>query len=646
MERKNLRSNLTTRLTAIFATAALLSAGGLAVADVAVASPEGDLTNADERIGRADPSPLILDNSPEASEDTEVAVALAAKDIAGSAAKVGKCPASWEADVVRLSNAERKKAGAKEVRVATGGAAASAREWAQILAQRNMLVHSSQDWRESRVPTNVLAGGENVAWNFSSPNSVVNGWMNSDEHKANILNPAWDQLAVGCYVDASGAPFWAQIFFEDEDLWGTSGGVTITGGDLYNLKVGQELTAAPGEGYTYSQPEWARVEPGGEEFLVEEGWQYTVAAEDLEPGVHLRFTAWYKSEAEEEDGEGPESEDGENGTREIEEEVWELGFIDLPGQPLPAEAPFVWKTKRHWGQNRYDTSLEIVKATGKKNKPVFVATGAAYPDALSAGAAAGKTGGTLALTRRNGMDAKMLAEVKSLNPPEIYVMGGSGAVSDTVVAQLKTITPNVDRVGGKNRYETSRNIATQFFPDPVELYVATGANFPDALAASAVAGGKGVPVLLVNGKASSLDRETRSALALLAAENITIAGGTGAVSSGVEKSLKSLGYSVDRKFGETRYQTAVALNAGLDSKDGAWLVSGLDFPDAVGAAAAAANAKVPMYLSKPTCIDSSTKAALRKMTNLKNIDLAGGTGVLKTSVTQFADCVPGRPWME
>lgn len=54
--------------------------------------------------------------------------------------------------------------------------------------------------------------GENIAWGHKSPEQVMNGWMNSDGHRANILNKNYRNLGVGYYQDENGVNYWVQLF--------------------------------------------------------------------------------------------------------------------------------------------------------------------------------------------------------------------------------------------------------------------------------------------------------------------------------------------------------------------------------------------------------------------------------------------------
>lgn len=54
--------------------------------------------------------------------------------------------------------------------------------------------------------------GENIAWGQKTPQQVMQVWMNSSSHKANILGANFTKIGVGCYIDGSGAVYWTQMF--------------------------------------------------------------------------------------------------------------------------------------------------------------------------------------------------------------------------------------------------------------------------------------------------------------------------------------------------------------------------------------------------------------------------------------------------
>lgn len=56
------------------------------------------------------------------------------------------------------------------------------------------------------------SAGENIAWGQRSPEEVVNAWMNSSGHRANIMNPNFTTIGVGYYQNARGTNYWCQLF--------------------------------------------------------------------------------------------------------------------------------------------------------------------------------------------------------------------------------------------------------------------------------------------------------------------------------------------------------------------------------------------------------------------------------------------------
>jgi uncharacterized protein YkwD len=56
-----------------------------------------------------------------------------------------------------------------------------------------------------------MAIGENVAMGQTSPEAVMQSWMNSAGHRRNILNPDFQELGVG-YAEGGGRPYWVQVF--------------------------------------------------------------------------------------------------------------------------------------------------------------------------------------------------------------------------------------------------------------------------------------------------------------------------------------------------------------------------------------------------------------------------------------------------
>lgn len=217
------------------------------------------------------------------------------------------------------------------------------------------------------------------------------------------------------------------------------------------------------------------------------------------------------------------------------------------------------------------------------------------------------------------------------------------AASPVAVATVKLPLYNtVDRQWGADRYTTAANISRGTVPSgaPV-VYVATGLNFPDALAAAAAAGQLGGPVLLV--QPTIIPTVVKTELTRLKPAKIIIAGGTGVVSAGVQTALAAYAPTVVRQSGADRYATAAAISAATyaPGPQVAYIATGLNFPDALAAAAAAGRLGGPVLLVTPTTIPAVVKTELARLKPSKII-IAGGTGVVSASVqTQLAAYTTG-----
>lgn len=304
---------------------------------------------------------------------------------------------------------------------------------------------------------------------------------------------------------------------------------------------------------------------------------------------------------------------------------------------------------RYGGANRYDTSQAVSIATASKNKPLFVATGADFPDALTAGPAVAKVGGSLMLAPTGGLTAAQITQIKKISPNLVYIVGGSGVVSEAVANQLRTATGKVpQRVSGVNRYETSVAVYQKFFQNssPTTAFVATGRDYPDALSASAAGGALGMPVLLINGTAGrGFSTQFKNTLQTKKMKTLVVAGGSGVVTAGTVNSLKNQGFSVSRLGGINRYETNQAINNWVTTKQpstavtGMWVATGADFPDALSGAVPAGKAGQRLVISRSTCLQSVVRQQITASNSkVSRVNLVGGTGVLTSGVAGLNQC--------
>jgi putative cell wall-binding protein len=287
------------------------------------------------------------------------------------------------------------------------------------------------------------------------------------------------------------------------------------------------------------------------------------------------------------------------------------------------------------GVDRYGTAAAASQdAYAPGVDTVYVATGTEFADALTGSALAGHQHAPILLVKPGSVPAVTAAELDRLNPASVVVLGGANSVSETVKTQVGSYAGgNVERIAGSERYATAAAVA-QEFPAGDRVFVATGRQYADALAASAAAGAQGVPVLLVT--QDSVPQATASALAELDPSFITLLGGTGSVSTGVATELGGYG-EVTRVFGADRYATAAALSAQREGALGAVIATGVDFPDALTGAAYAAVANVPVLLVKPSSIPGATRTELDRLAARAVLVFGGTASVSEAVLTNLAE---------
>ena len=288
---------------------------------------------------------------------------------------------------------------------------------------------------------------------------------------------------------------------------------------------------------------------------------------------------------------------------------------------------------RIWGADRYATAAALSVSTFKAGVPVvYIATGATYPDALAGGPAARVTGGPILLTTRTTVPDATRAELARLKPARIVVLGGPAVIADEVVGALGSFTTgSVSRLWGDDRYGTAAAISASSFASASVVYVATGQNFPDALAAGAVAAAAKAPLLLV--RSDALPWQTKAELERLSPDRIIIVGSTGAVSNGVASRLAEHG-TVTRIAGADRYASAAALSAASFPDNGpttVYVATGRVFPDGLTAGPLAGMRNGPLLLVPTDSLPSIVAAELKRL-DPTNVVIVGGPVVVSEAV--------------
>lgn len=172
------------------------------------------------------------------------------------------------------------------------------------------------------------------------------------------------------------------------------------------------------------------------------------------------------------------------GTNSISEDI-EKDLANIAG---------VKNVSRIAGENRYDTCQKIFNHAKKKS--LVLASGEIFPDALATSSILDQAG--LLLTRSGQLPSEAQAAIKDLNHDNFLIVGGENSVQESLATSISSQYQYTShtRISGNNRYETSAKIGERLISSTVIL--ASGENFPDALAASTLAQKIDSPILLVS----------------------------------------------------------------------------------------------------------------------------------------------------
>ena len=183
------------------------------------------------------------------------------------------------------------------------------------------------------------------------------------------------------------------------------------------------------------------------------------------------------------------------------EEVIIVGGPDSVSERVREELKVYDKDKnveRVAGVDRYGTSEMVARRvtgiTGKKYTGV-VASGQVFPDALSVGTFASREAYPILLVKKDTVPYQIERAIKDLDISKTYIAGGTSTIFKSTEAKLPGV---LERMAGKDRYETSVAISKSKFKDSKEAFIASGEEFADALVISPISGKYNKPTLLAS----------------------------------------------------------------------------------------------------------------------------------------------------
>jgi len=305
--------------------------------------------------------------------------------------------------------------------------------------------------------------------------------------------------------------------------------------------------------------------------------------------------------------------------------LWgENGFASRTGLANP------WRLE---GENRVKTAVAVSQHSyPERARTVVLATAYSFPDALAGTPLAHAVRGPLLLTQTNQLDPAVTEEIVRLGATRVILLGGVGALSADIEAQLReqTTVTRIDRLGGSDRYATALAIAQQlklFSSYRGEAVVVNGRDWPDAVSAAPLAATLGAPIVLADGKA--LRAPMQSLLTEWGVTTTLIVGGTGAVSPEIEAALPW----PTRIGGANRYETSklfadYSLTRGM-LPHRVLFATGTAFPDALCSSALAARVRGPVLLTGATSLPSPARTYLSENGSVVgDAYFIGGEGVI------------------
>lgn len=295
------------------------------------------------------------------------------------------------------------------------------------------------------------------------------------------------------------------------------------------------------------------------------------------------------------------------------------------------------KVQRLSGINRIETSIAIAKDqyTNKAPDAIVLATSNNFADALAGSGLAYNYNAPLLLVNKTVKDSKNVLdyiEEKLSKNKKIYILGGSGAVSNEISDYLTTIGYKIIRLGGKNRYDTNQKIVDNLnILKGTSIVITTGSDFADALSISSIAGIKGYPILL-NGKENLL-QNVSSYITKTQPTTIYMIGGTGVLSDSTYKQIKKINPTIDvvRLGGKNRYETSINIIEHFNlTTNSVTVATGKNFPDALSGSVLAARKNCGVLLVDNKDVNKQIDLLSKK--KITNIIVFGGQGIISDNI--------------
>ena len=183
-----------------------------------------------------------------------------------------------------------------------------------------------------------------------------------------------------------------------------------------------------------------------------------------------------------------------------------------------------YKVTRLTGKKREETAVNIAqKAVGNNINEVFLTLGYdQYADALAIGPVSAKQNKPILLTRTGALPKDTKDALVNFKVKKATIIGGEVVISKAVENDLKKMNITVERVFGKDRFETALNISKKYIASPNAITIANGYNYADAVIGGYFAAKENAPILL--SRANLIDIDSLEYIASKKMQNYILGG--------------------------------------------------------------------------------------------------------------------------
>lgn len=281
---------------------------------------------------------------------------------------------------------------------------------------------------------------------------------------------------------------------------------------------------------------------------------------------------------------------------------------------------------RFSGKDRYETSSKIVSQGWQKSDYAILVNSQNFPDSIVSSPLAKRYNAPILLTDSNTLTDSTKEKLKELGVKCTFIIGGESVISSQIENDLESMKISTKRIWGKDRYETSVNVAKEL--GGVGVFIVSGDNFEDALSVSPIASEVQFPIILVS--KDSIPNSVLNYVNNTVIRNngqLNIVGGDDVLNNKIINQLKPT-----KVYNQpTKYERNLALIKDFKNQlntDTVYVASDSTFADGLSGSALASKNSNPIILVGSTNQVSINNFINNGTINIGTVNILGGTGVI------------------